>query len=222
MLRNFTLLCPWKAKSIRINSGNNQQSAILSAFPIKKLTRQYMIFISEFIVIICILLKTIFCVNMNRKLLFCGAIAAAILLISCVKKEAPKEDEQDKAATTEQQAEQPAQFENLQSAEPSDAQQQDSSENTEQQPAGNSEQQAPSSRVEMEHQETDNTSTTIRREYRDADSSAHREAKPAAKAESARPSREPSDSSAAKSGTVQSEDDAVAAAIAAATPALKN
>ena len=31
---------------------------------------------------------------MNKKLLICGAIAAGLLLTACVKKEAPKEDEQ--------------------------------------------------------------------------------------------------------------------------------
>ena len=42
---------------------------------------------------------------MNKKLLICGAIAAGLLLTACVKKEAPKEDEQEQVevVTTEQQ-----------------------------------------------------------------------------------------------------------------------
>jgi len=39
---------------------------------------------------------------MNKKLLICGAIAAGLLLTACVKKEAPKEDESEQAATTQQ------------------------------------------------------------------------------------------------------------------------
>ena len=39
---------------------------------------------------------------MNKKLLICGAKAAGLLLTACVKKEAPKEDESEQAATTQQ------------------------------------------------------------------------------------------------------------------------
>ncbi|MEH1365144.1 hypothetical protein V7I32_09210, partial [Acinetobacter baumannii] len=35
MFGNFTVLCPYKAKSNRINSKNNKQLVILSAFLIK-------------------------------------------------------------------------------------------------------------------------------------------------------------------------------------------
>ncbi len=173
---------------------------------------------------------------MNKKLLICGAIATGLLLTACVKKETPKDDEQEKVET-QQKTEQPAKFENLQSVEQNN-QQNDNSVPT---------------RVEVEHQETNNTSTTIRREIRESNSDdaatpvrSHHEqtaqddsdTKPA-KAENVKPKAEvvkakaestlhSSDEAAvakpkpSKVKSAQSEDDAVNAAIAAATPALKN
>ncbi|WP_154650763.1 internalin [Acinetobacter gerneri] len=162
---------------------------------------------------------------MNKKLLLCGLIASGLLLTACVKKETPKEDEQEKVET-QQQTEQPAKFENLQEVEQHP-----------QQPVDNS---IPT-RVEVDHEETNNTTTTIRREYHDSASEQHDDAKPRAeqvsaredvkpKAESVKPKAESTlqnngdsaQSRPAKPKSAQSEDDAVAAAIAAATPALKN
>ena len=84
---------------------------------------------------------------MNNKLLLCGALAASLLLTACVKKETP-EDEQEQVETTEQteQVNQPAQAVPLEAVEDNDTQ-------------------VPA-QVEVEREETPNTTTTIRREVR--------------------------------------------------------
>ena len=147
---------------------------------------------------------------MNKKLLICGALATGVLLTACVKKEAPKEDEQEQTVEkTEQQPQQSVEIEPVEIEEVEEA----------------------PTRVEIEQQESNNTSATIRREYRDVPAE-----QPAAQVASPAPTRsEPARSETveakpkaevkapepkASSTTAQSEDDAVAAAIAAATPAL--
>ena len=106
---------------------------------------------------------------MNKKLLICGAIAAGLLLTACVKKEAPKEDEQEQ--------------------------------------------------VEVIREETPNTTTEIRRET-PAPAPA---AQPAPKAEAPKAEEKPTQARPSNTNpNAQTEDDAVAAAIAAATPALEN
>lgn len=154
---------------------------------------------------------------MNKKFLICGAIATALLVSACVKKEEPKEAEQEKVETAQPAISEPTQFESLPSVEQNNAQQVEI-------PA----------HVEVERTETANTSTEIRREpTHEAHAtmpSAQAESKPAAteakpaKAESVKTETAQTKTPAPKasSGSAQSEDDAVAAAIAAATPALKN
>ena len=149
---------------------------------------------------------------MNKKFLICGAIATALLVSACVKKEEPKEAEPEKVETAQPATSEPTQFESLPSVEQNNAQQVEI-------PA----------HVEVERTETANTSTEIRREAtHEAHAtmpSAQAENKPAAteakpvKTETAQ-TKTPAPK--ASSGSAQSEDDAVAAAIAAATPALKN
>ena len=139
---------------------------------------------------------------MNKKLLICGAIAAGLLLTACVKKEAPKEDESEQAATTQQteQVTEPVQAEPLTPVE--------------------SEQVEIPTHVEVERHETANTTTEIRREVSEPKPV---ESKPAVKAEAPKAEDKPTQATQQKpSNTPQSEDDAVAAAIAAATPALEN
>ena len=160
---------------------------------------------------------------MNKKLLICGAIATALLVTACVKKEPPKEEQTEQAAPTEQP--QPVQLESVETAASSTI------------PATVPE----ASRVEVEHHESNNTSTTIRREYQEAaptDTAPQNEpatkveepktaeikqveTKPA-KTEPAKTETQQTTTQKQKSTASQSEDDAVAAAIAAATPALKN
>ena len=160
---------------------------------------------------------------MNKKFLICGAIATALLVTACVKKEPPKEEQTEQAAPTEQP--QPVQLESVENAESSTI------------PATVPE----ASRVEVEHHESNNTSTTIRREYQEAaptDTAPQNEpatkveepktaeikqveTKPA-KTEPAKTETQQTTTQKQKSTASQSEDDAVAAAIAAATPALKN
>ncbi|WP_425916650.1 internalin [Acinetobacter sp. TSRC1-2] len=146
---------------------------------------------------------------MNKNFLICGAIAAALLLTACVKKEAPKEDEQEKVETTQptEQVNEPVQLQPLDSAE-------------------NTQTETPA-QVEIERQETENTTTVIRREVTQpaATEAPKAEAPKAAapKAEAPKAEEKPAQATPSKSSSAsQSEDDAVAAAIAAATPALEN
>lgn len=146
---------------------------------------------------------------MNKNFLICGAIAAALLLTACVKKEAPKEDEQEKVETTQptEQVNQPVQLQPLDSAE-------------------NTQTETPA-QVEIERQETENTTTVIRREVtQPAATEAPKGETPKAaapKAEAPKAEEKPAQATPSKSNSAsQSEDDAVAAAIAAATPALEN
>lgn len=155
---------------------------------------------------------------MNKKFLICGAIATALLVSACVKKEEPKETEQEKVETAQTAASEPAQFESLPSAEQ------------------NTQQVEIPAHVEVERTETANTTTEIRREpthealattqAAENKPAATEEAKPAkaesVKTETAQTTPKTQTTPKANSGTAQSEDDAVAAAIAAATPALKN
>jgi|SRR5690606_20923220 len=154
---------------------------------------------------------------MNKKLLICGALATGLLLTACVKKEAPKEEEQTEVAAASEAtpAEQPK-FETLETAE-------------QDQPLI---EEVPET-VEVIREETPNTTTEIRRETRPAESNTAPAQAPSAPAQSAPAASQPaqtsnSQNSAAKAeprtntGSAQSEDDAVAAAIAAAMPALDN
>lgn len=134
---------------------------------------------------------------MNKKLLICGAIAAGLLLTACVKKEAPKEDEQEQVeVTTEQQAQEPVQLQPLEASVPEIPAQ-----------------------VEVIREETPNTTTEIRRET-PAPTPA---VEPAPKVEAPKAEERPTQARPTNSNPdTQTEDDAVAAAIAAATPALEN
>lgn len=132
---------------------------------------------------------------MNKKLLLCGAIAAGLLLTACVKKETPKEDEQEQVDV----ASEPVELQPLQAA---------ASE-------------APT-QVEVIREETPNTTTEVRREVKPVEAAQQKpatEATPKAEAPKAEPKPTP-EASAKSNNEAQSEDDAVAAAIAAATPAL--
>ena len=137
---------------------------------------------------------------MNKKLLICGAIATALLVTACVKKEQPKQDEQEQVEVQTEQTTETTQFEplepveNIQDAEP-------------ELPA----------QVEVERTETANTTTDIRRE-----TPAQPAAAPAPKAAAPVAEDKPTQARPSNNAGAQSEDDAVAAAIAAATPALEN
>lgn len=151
---------------------------------------------------------------MNKKLLIGAAIAATLILTACVKKEAPKEEEQGSTIEkTQPVPEQPKIQEVPTTIETTEI----------------------PTRVEVEHQETNNTTTTIRREYNDAPTEQQTTPapkaetvkavveKPAPKPEAPKPVVEkPAPKPQTASSSSQSEDDAVAAAIAAATPALGN
>jgi hypothetical protein len=134
---------------------------------------------------------------MNKKLLICGAIATGLLLTACVKKEAPKEEEQVEVVASEVAPVETAQFENLEAV---------SEPVIEETPQT----------VEVIREETPNTTTEIRREVRPAEPAAP--AAEAPKAQDAATNYTPKNNT----GTTQSEEDAVNDAIAAAMPALEN
>ncbi len=112
----------------------------------------------------------------NKKLLICAAIAAGLLLTACVKKETPKEEEQDKVETavSEPQPEKPAKFESLESVDT------------------HQEAQVPAQpQVEVEREETTNTTTEIRRETRPAHSAESSQTQVAEQPKSETPKVEP-------------------------------
>lgn len=133
---------------------------------------------------------------MNKKLLICGAIATALLVTACVKKEQPKQDEQEQVEVQTEQTTETAQFEPLEPVESIE----------------DAEPEMPA-HVEVERTETANTTTEIRRET---------PAQPAPRAEAPVAEDKPTQARPSNTSGTQSEDDAVAAAIAAATPALEN
>ncbi len=139
---------------------------------------------------------------MNKKFLICGALAMGLLLTACVKKEEPKDEQTDTAQAASEPTEQ-VQFQPLETSQPE------------------AEVVIPA-QVEVERQETPNTTTEIRREETPKPAATQAtstqvteapkaEVKPAQVAPQTKPNT-----------ATQSEDDAVAAAIAAATPALDN
>jgi hypothetical protein len=140
----------------------------------------------------------------NKKLLICAALATGLLLTACVKKEEPKNEEQSEQASeaqTTQAASQPEQTQEFQPLESVDK------------PA------TPAPVIEISREQTANTTTEIRRETQPAQIQATEEA--TAQAEQPKPAKV-EQPKAVKPATAQTEDDAVAAAIAAATPALNN
>lgn len=134
---------------------------------------------------------------MNKKLLICGAIATGLLLTACVKKEAPKEEEQVEVVASEVAPVETAQPEELEVA---------SEPMIEEVPET----------VEVIREETPNTTTEIRRETRPAEPAAP--AVEAPKAQDTQSNYTPK----TNTGSAQSEEDAVNDAIAAAMPALEN
>jgi hypothetical protein len=140
----------------------------------------------------------------NKKLLICAALATGLLLTACVKKEEPKNEEQSEQASeaqTTQAASQPEPTQEFQPLESVDK------------PA------TPAPVIEISREQTANTTTEIRRETQPAQTQATEEA--TAQAEQPKPAKV-EQPKAVKPATAQTEDDAVAAAIAAATPALNN
>ena len=144
----------------------------------------------------------------NKKLLICAALATGLLLTACVKKEEPKNEEpseQTSETQTTQAASQPQQNQEFQPLESVDK------------PA------APV--IEMSREETPNTTTEIRRETRPAQTAEDTTTAQAEQPKPAQTEQKPAkveQPKAVKPTPAQTEDDAVAAAIAAATPALNN
>ncbi len=150
---------------------------------------------------------------MNKKLLICGAIATALLITACVKKEEPKQEEQEHVETAASEAApaEPAKFESLDSADAKEIP-------------------AMPAHAEITREETPNTTTVeVRRpaqpEAPKAETAAEAPkapAKPEAPKAEEKPKAESAKTAPKQNSGAQTEDDAVAAAIAAATPALDN
>lgn len=157
---------------------------------------------------------------MNKKLLIGAAIATALLISACVKKETPKDD----AETQEQVASQPAQFQDLNSVESSNTTSVEIPTQVQNEPTlQENPQPAPTTQSHTQNNPAPAYVSTP-------------EPIPAAKPTVETPKTEASPATkpavteaikpiAQQANTVakaQSEDDAVAAAMAAAAPALKN
>lgn len=137
----------------------------------------------------------------NKKLLICAALATGLLLTACVKKEEPKaEDQQEQASETQStQTEPESQNSNSSESIPTTVQLE---------PV-----------IETTREETAHTTTEIRRETRPAQNSSSN----ISSSQTVQPEPKPVNIEAPKANnSAQTEDDAVAAAIAAATPALAN
>lgn len=151
----------------------------------------------------------------NKKLLICAALATGLLLTACVKKEEPKNEDQAEPASEVQSTQQEPEPEKIQEFESLDS-------------VDN--QEAPAPVIETSREETTNTTTEIRRETRPAQSanegtSSSEQNKPVQTEQKPAKTEQPKTESVKtpkSSAPAQSEDDAVAAAIAAATPALNN
>ncbi|ANF81876.1 hypothetical protein A3K93_06505 [Acinetobacter sp. NCu2D-2] len=142
---------------------------------------------------------------MNKKLLICGAIATGLLVTACVKKEAPKEEEQvEVSAASENESAEATKFENLEPTE----------------------QQAPEADIEVVENQRENQAEAVtpapepKREpaTQAAPTNVEKPAVEKAPVEKLAQASTPK----VNTGAAQSEDDAVADAIAAATPALNN
>lgn len=134
---------------------------------------------------------------MNKKLLICGALALGLLLTACVKKEEPKDEQAETAQAASEPTEQ-AQFQPLEASQ------------------SETEVVIPT-QVEVVREQTPNTTTEIRREVAPKPATTQAVEAPKAEDKPAQVVQQPKPNT-----TAQSEDDAVAAAIAAATPALDN
>lgn len=163
---------------------------------------------------------------MNKKLLIGAAIAMTLLISACVKKEAPKEE----AETKGQEVSQPAQFQNLSSVDHASA----SSTEIPTQVTNETLQQNNQNTHATHPQQTETHSTPAPAAHVDRAEPPVPAAKPAAATERSVPVEKPAAPvakiteatkpvvQANTTAKAQSEDDAVAAAIAAAAPALKN
>ncbi|MFN4367696.1 MULTISPECIES: hypothetical protein [Acinetobacter] len=138
---------------------------------------------------------------MMKKLLISTLILTGLTLTACVKKEAPKEEEQvEVTPASEISTPEPTQFEPLEPVEP----------------AAIEEEVAPT--VEIQREQTENTTTEIRREIKKPETT-----EPAPVPETREePASKPAETTPKTNSNPEnkSEDDAVADAIAAAMPAL--
>lgn len=153
---------------------------------------------------------------MNKKLLIGAAIATTLLISACVKKEAPKEE----AETKGQEASQPAQFQNLSSVDHANASSTEIPTQVTNETLEQNNHNAHTTHPQQTETHPAPAAYVDRAEPAPAPAAkpAEKPAAPVAKVvEATKPAVQ-----ANTSAKAQSEDDAVAAAIAAAAPALKN
>ncbi|WOE32300.1 MULTISPECIES: internalin [unclassified Acinetobacter] len=154
---------------------------------------------------------------MNKKLLILGALATALLVTACVKKESPSEDEQEKTAASQVE---PADFKALEATQVQEEVTVTTDSNT--QPTAPAITETQRETQQPSYTEPSNTKpveTNPTASTSNSNSSKTTVTNTAVEEKKITTTPAPQ---AAVNNKVQSEDDAVAAAIAAATPALKN
>jgi len=193
------------------------------------------------VIIRAVLIEYVVLAMANKKFLICAALATGLLLTACVKKEEPKNEEQQEQATTQTQPQpEPEKIQEFESLESVDKQEAPAPavETTREETANTTTE----IRREIRPAQTETPAATetprteqpkpAKTEQPKAEQPVKAEAKPAKTEQPVKTESKPAKveqpkaeqtAKAPKSSTpAQSEDDAVAAAIAAATPALNN
>lgn len=152
---------------------------------------------------------------MNKRLLICGAIATALFLSACVKKEAPKEEDATQS-TSAPQVEQENQFQSLESAESQTPAPVDSATEVTNDSLATAE---PAHPAPVTAAPVTQPAQVTALDTRPAETP---QAAPAKVTATEPKNTQVSNTTHQSNSSKQSEDDAVAAAIAAATPALSN
>lgn len=159
---------------------------------------------------------------MNKRLLICGAIATALFVSACVKKEAPKEEDATQSTSTPQ-VEQENQFQSLESAESQPPAQVDSPTEINNDTLATAEPAIPAPVTAAPVAKPAPVTALDTRPSETPSVAAETPKAAPAKVTAVEPKNTQVNSASNQSSTSkQSEDDAVAAAIAAATPALSN
>lgn len=157
---------------------------------------------------------------MNKKFLLCGVIAATLIITACTKKETPPEQPENTTATEQnsnQEPAQPVEFENLESAEEPQAASEAQNSTAEvvpaprPAPAAQNVQAQPQPKPQAQPKPVEPTPKPQATEY-----------KPVERAQPAVAEDQETHAAPKPSNAKQSQEDAVAAAIAAATPAIEN
>lgn len=155
---------------------------------------------------------------MNKKFLLCGVIAATLIITACTKKETPPEQPENTTATEQnsnQEPAQPVEFENLESAEEPQAASEAQNSTAEVVPA-------PRPAPAAQNMQAQPQPKPQPKPVEPAPKPQATEYNPVERAQPAVAEDQETHAAPKPSNAKQSQEDAVAAAIAAATPALEN